>query len=171
MNIDIAVVDYAVYEGKTEYLGMSEASLPDIAFLTQEVAGAGISGKLTEIIPGYVEAMTLGLNFRTVTTEAITLLEQRNHTIELRATQAERNRVTREMEERAIKHVMSVFPKSLKLGKLAPASPADASGEYAVNYWKMTIDGKTVLEIDPYNFICIINGVDYRKTTRAALGK
>ena len=34
----------------------------------------------------------------------------------------------------------------------------------------LTIDGKEVLEIDKYNYICKINGKDYLKDVRTALG-
>lgn len=33
------------------------------------------------------------------------------------------------------------------------------------------MDGSKVTEIDPLNFICIINGKDYLKDVRKALGK
>ena len=33
------------------------------------------------------------------------------------------------------------------------------------------INGKKVRELDPLNFICYINGVDYLAGVRAALGK
>ena len=39
-----------------------------------------------------------------------------------------------------------------------------------VNYIKVTVDGKTMLEIDKYNYVCIIDGVDYLKGSREALG-
>ena len=59
----------------------------------------------------------------------------------------------------------------LALGKVAAASTADVSGEYAVSYYAMYLDGSKVTEIDPLNFVCIINGKDYLKDVRKALGK
>ena len=56
-------------------------------------------------------------------------------------------------------------------GKLAPASSAEASGEYPVTYYATYIDGKKVLEIDILNFIYYVNGVDYLEDVRKALGK
>ena len=56
-------------------------------------------------------------------------------------------------------------------GKLAPASPAEASGEYAVTYFATYIGGVKVLEIDILNFIFFVNGVDYLADVRKALGK
>ena len=62
-------------------------------------------------------------------------------------------------------------PKKTALGKLAVASAADVSGEYATSYYALYIDGVKVTEIDPLNFICIINGTDYLQQVRKALGK
>ena len=49
--------------------------------------------------------------------------------------------------------------------------PADASGEHAVYYYAIYRDGKKETEIDPVNFICLVNGVDYLAEVRKALGK
>ena len=71
----------------------------------------------------------------------------------------------------SVKHIMRVKPKKTALGKVAAASTADVSGEYAVSYYAMYMDGKKVTEIDPLNFICMINGTDFLAAVRKALGK
>ena len=73
--------------------------------------------------------------------------------------------------QQAVKHVLVVNPKKFAPGKLAPASSAEASGEYPVTYYATYIDGKKVLEIDILNFIYYVNGVDYLEVVRKALGK
>ena len=71
----------------------------------------------------------------------------------------------------ADKYVMVVVPKTTTMGQVAPASPADASGTYSVYYYAGYKDGKKLWEIDPFNQICVINGVDYLADVRKALGK
>ena len=56
-------------------------------------------------------------------------------------------------------------------GTVAPAAPTNGSGEYSVRYWATYIDGAKVREIDPLNFICEVNGVDYLADVRKAIGK
>ena len=41
----------------------------------------------------------------------------------------------------------------------------------SVRYWATYIDGAKVREIDPLNFICEVNGVDYLADVRKAIGK
>ena len=170
-KIDELVINYAVYEDATEYMGTTEATLPDLEFLTEELSGAGIAGNVEEIITGHLSAMSTTLNFRTVGKGAVKLLEPRVHKIDLRVAQQQMNMRTSETEVARLKHIMKVKPKKTTLGKVAAASTADVSGEYAVSYYAMYIDGKKVTEVDPLNFICIINGYDYLKAVRKALGK
>lgn len=169
--IDELVVNFAIYEDAVEYLGMAEATLPDIEYLTEEMSGAGIAGSIETIIIGHLSAMTTTLNFRTVGTSAVRLLEPRIHKIDLRSAQQQMDNQTSETEVTTVKHVMKVKPKKTALGKVAAASAADVSGEYAVSYYAMYVEGKKVIEVDPLNFICIINGTDYLKKVRKALGK
>lgn len=168
--VDQTNINFALYEDDNEYLGIAEVTLPDVNYLTQQISGAGIAGNIDAVIP-HVEAMTLGINFRTTTAQAVSLTEPRKHEITLRVAVQNENRISNELEVGKVKHVFDVIPKSLKAGKIAPASPGDASGEYTVRYWKYTIDGETVLEIDPLRFKFEVNGVDYLKPVKDALGK
>jgi hypothetical protein len=168
---DELVINYAVYEDAIEYMGTTEATLPDLEYMTETLSGAGIAGETEEIIIGHLSAMSTTLNFRTVGKGAVKLLEPRVHKIDLRVAQQQMNMRTSETEVAAVKHIMKVKPKKTALGKVASASTADVSGEYAVSYYAMYLEGKKVTEVDPLNFICIINGVDYLKAVRKALGK
>lgn len=170
-KVDELVVNYALYEDATEYMGTTEVTLPDLEFMTEEMNGAGIAGNVEEIITGHLNAMTTTFNFRTVSKSAVKLTEPRVHKIDLRVAQQQMNMRTSANEISAVKHIMKVKPKKLALGKVASASTADVSGEYAVSYYAMYINGKKVTEIDPLNFICYINGKDYLKDVKKALGK
>lgn len=170
-KIDELVVNFAVYEDANEYLGMAEATLPDLEYLAEELSGAGIAGNVEEIIIGHLSAMTTTLNFRTVCKAAVRLLEPRTHKLDLRVAQQQMNNRTSETTITRVKHIMRVKPKKTALGKVAAASTADVSGEYATQYYAMYMDGEKVTEVDPLNFICIINGYDYLADVRKALGK
>ena len=170
-KIDELVVNFAVYEDANEYLGMAEATLPDLEYLAEEMSGAGIAGNVEEIIIGHLSEMTTTLNFRTVCKAAVRLLEPRTHKLDLRVAQQQMNNRTSETTITGVKHIMRVKPKKTALGKVAAASTADVSGEYATQYYAMYMNGEKVTEIDPLNFICIINGHDYLAEVRKALGK
>ena len=180
-KIDERVIGFAVYEDATEYIGISEVTLPEISNITEEISGAGIGGvkenarfvggKIESVILGAIEAMSLTLNFRTVTNNAIKLHEPRQHNIDLRAAQQQKDTVKGTTEVVSVKHILVVTPKKLNPGKVATAAAAEVSGEYAVSYYATYIDGKKKLEIDPLNYIYYVNGKDYLADVRKALGK
>ena len=170
-KIDETVIGFAVYEDATEYIGISEVTLPEISNITEEISGAGIGGKIESVILGAIEAMSLTLNFRTVTNNAIKLHEPRQHNIDLRAAQQQKDTVKGTTEVVSVKHILVVTPKKLNPGKVATAAAAEVSGEYAVSYYATYIDGKKKLEIDPLNYIYYVNGKDYLADVRKALGK
>lgn len=171
MKVENGVTNFAVYEDATEYYGMAEVTLPEISSLTEEIKGAGISGVLPGAFVGHFEALTLSLNFRSVTGDALKLLEPRNHQIDLRASQQVWNSAAGRYTQTKVKHLLLVTPTKFSPGKLAPASPAEASGEYAASYFATFINGVKKMEIDILNFIFFVNGVDYLEEVRKALGK
>lgn len=170
-KVDETVIGFAVYEDATEYYGMSEVTLPEISNLTEEISGAGMGGKVEAVILGAIEAMTTTLNFRTVTKNAIKLHEPREHKIDLRVAQQNKNTTKGVTEVGRVKHLLTLMPKKLNPGKVATASAAEVSGEYATTYFATYIDGKKMLEIDPLNYIYFVNGKDWLADVRKALGK
>ena len=115
--------------------------------------------------------MTAKFSFRTVTPAAVKMNEPRIHNLDCRVSQQGYNSNQGQHKQEALKHILRTMPKKLAVGKAAVASPADASGEHAVYYYAIYRDGKKETEIDPVNFICLINGVDYLAEVRKALGK
>lgn len=171
MKINNGITNFAVYENAVEYYGMAEVTLPEISTLAEEVKGAGISGAFNGAFPGHVEAMTATLSFRSVTKDVMKIMEPRQHQLDLRAAQTVYNSVSGRYEQQAVKHVLMATPTKFAPGKLAPAAPADASGEYSVTYFATFINGEKVLEIDILNFKFLMNGTDYLADVRKALGK
>ncbi len=170
-KIDETVIGFAVYEDGKEYVGMSEVALPEISSITEEITGAGIAGKIESVILGAIEAMTTTFNFRTVTPNAISLHEPRQHNIDLRAAQQQQDTTKGTTEVVKVRHCLTLVPKKLNPGKVASSAAAEVSGEYTTYYYATYIDGKKVLEVDPRNYIYFVNGKDYLKDVRSALGK
>lgn len=170
-KINQSIINFAVFENGTEFLGVAKVSVPDLKYLTQTISGAGIAGNLEHPVIGHLDAMTLGINFNSLTSAASSLSEPRPHTIELRIAEQSEDIAKAQLGVTSIKHVFVILPKTVKGGTVAPASSSDASGEYACHYWKEVIDGVITKEIDPTNYKCEINGVDYLEPVRKALGK
>lgn len=170
-NFDESVINFAVYEDSVEYVGTAGVTLPNLAAIVQTLSGAGIAGNVEVPVLGHYDVMSLTLNFRTTTEHSVRLSEPRRHNIDLRMAQQIEDTVAGEVKVQSIKHVLVVVPKTDTGGTVAPAAPTNGSGEYSVRYWATYIDGAKVREIDPLNFICEVNGVDYLADVRKAIGK
>ena len=170
-NFDESVINFAVYEDGVEYVGMATATLPNLSAIVQTLSGAGIAGNVEVPVLGHYDVMSLTLNFRTTTEQSVRLSEPRRHNIDLRAAQQIEDTVAGKVKVQSVKHILVVVPKTDTGGSIAPASPTNGSGEYSVRYWATYIDGSKVREIDPLNFICEVNGVDYLDDVRKAIGK
>lgn len=168
---DQLITNFAIYEDATEYLGIGEVEFPEIAFLTEEIKGAGMAGNIEAVVIGHLESMTVTYNFNTVSDAAVKLTEPRIHNIDCRVAQQMNNTRTGKVNQEAVKHIMRTMPKKFAPGKGAVASPAEASGEHACYYYALYKNGVRKIELDPMNFICFINGVDYLAEVRKALGK
>lgn len=166
-----AYLDFNVYEDTDTLVGVAQVTLPDIAFMTASITGAGVSGTVETPLAGMLEAMTLTMNFRSVTDAAVALASPKKHNIDLRAVGQHWDTNSVDKKLWCDKYIMVVFPKKLAPGTVAPATASDASGEYSVYYLAAYKDGAKVIEIDPFNQICVINGVDHLADVRKALGK
>lgn len=146
-RVDQSTINWAVYEDNTEYAGMAQATLPNLTALTQSISGAGIAGNVDAVILGHFDAMSMTLNYRTMTEQAVRLSEPRRHNIDLRYAVQDEDPVAAAVQIRAIKHILVVIPKTHTPGTVAPATPENGTGEFAVRYWATYIDGKKVREM------------------------
>lgn len=170
-QVNETCINFGVYEDGNEYYGQADITLPDLELMAQDITGAGIAGTVSAAVVGHYNAMTASINFRTICPSVVRLAEPRDHQLDVRGAMQVRDTATGKVSVQAVKVVMKCQPKTIKLGKLAPASPADASGDVSVSYIALYIDGEKVAEIDPYNFIAMVNGTDYLAEVRKALGK
>lgn len=66
-------------------------------------------------------------------------------------------------------HVIKGFAKSLPGGDREKGSVSELETKYAVNYYKMSKNGKIAYELDIENGKLVINGVDYTEKLKATL--
>ncbi len=166
-----AIIDFEVYEDAVNFVGIANITPPDITYLSQTITGAGIGGNIEAVLIGMMEAMTCQMNFRSVTDAATKLAEPRKHNIDVRIAEQYWDTVDTAKEVQVDKFVMLVVPKTTSPGQIAPASASAASGQYAVYRYEAYKNGKELWCIDPFNYICRINGTDYMADVRKALGK
>lgn len=169
--VDEGVINYRIYEDGTEFLGTASVTLPEIAFKSITVSGSGIAGDVDSPILGHMEAMTLTINWRSLERAAYHLSEMRDHMLDIRVAQQNKHSGSADMIVVPTKHIVVGRPKTLSPGEVKPASEMGTSLQLSLSYYATYIKNRKMTEIDPYNFVCIINGVDYLAETNRALGK
>lgn len=164
------LINFRVYEDGTDLLGIADVELPSLEAMTETVKGAGIAGEIESPVLGHYGSMTCTINWRTVVKPTVQLAEPRAHNLDFRGATQLYSAGSGEYRVQALKVTVRGIPKTTNLGKLDVGTTSDASNEFEVLYLKVSIDGRTIVEIDKYNYVCVINGVDYLRQVRSAMG-
>ena len=143
------IINFAVYENGSEYRGIANVQLPDLANKVLTVNGAGIAGDVELPVIGNIDAMTGSISFLDAPDSAYKLGEQRRHLVEFRAAHEEYDETGGKLVAKGQKHVCEIFPKKIGGGTLAPSAAQNVSGEYDFYSLKTIIDGKVVLDVCP----------------------
>lgn len=169
-NIPDKLINYRVYKDGIDLLGTADITLPEVESLSEAMKGAGIAGEVELPTLGHIAAMSMTINWRTVTKDLIALAAPVIHSLDFRVAQQSFDSVKGKIKTSSVRHVVRAIPKKFAPGKLETGATADASNEFSVTYYKMLVDGKVMIEVDPLNYIYIIDGVDYLKDIRNSLG-
>lgn len=169
-QIPTVLNNFSAYAAGNIYLGVSDVDLPDLEAMTETVSGAGIAGEIDSPILGAFASMTTTLNWRTLDRSAFRLARQEGQALDFRGSIQVFDATTSTYKHASVKVTIRALPKNMPLGSLATGSTMDSSNELEVTYIKILLDGETVTEIDKFNMICIIDGVDYLAEVRKNLG-
>ena len=170
--MDSGIIQFAVYENGTDYLGLAQVQLPDYNFKTHTVNGVGIAGDVTVPVVGHMDAMTCTIDFLDSPQSARVLNELRRHIIDIRAAHEAYNPTTGQVEIHAYKHILEIVPLQMTQGNLAPHSQQGTKNQYSVLKSEDYIDGMLVQKYDPVNYVYVDNsGTDRLAEVRSALGK
>lgn len=166
------IVNFAVYENGSEYLGIAKVSLPDVSHKTITANGAGIAGDIEVPVVGQTNAMTCTIEFNDNPEAAYRLNTPGVHIIDLRVPHQELDAKSSELRIRGYKHILHVSPITLKGGEIAPATMQGVGIDFACLYRADYIDGKRVLLIDKtHGEYRGIDGKNIYDDVNKALGK
>ncbi|MFT4327273.1 MAG: phage major tail tube protein [Wolbachia pipientis] len=155
-----AFVDGRGYAGRID-----EISLPKLAIKTEEYRGGGMDIPISIDIG--MEKLEAELTFAEYDSELFRLFGLINNnavSLTLRGGLQANNEA-----ESVVVNLRGLF-KELDCGSWKPAEKATLKCTVAANYYKLTIDGKELIEIDAENMIRKIDGVDQMASMRTALG-
>ena len=164
------LTSFRVYLEGEDLVGTADVELPDLEFMTETVTGAGIAGEVDSPVVGHFKSLTVKLKWRTFTKNVAVLAAPKAHHLDIRGSIQVYDAGTGNYRHVPVKVVVKAPPKKAGLGKMETGKPQDNESEFEAVYLKVTHDGQDRIEIDKYNFICIIDGTDYLSDIRANLG-
>lgn len=164
------LINFRVYQDGDDLLGISDVTLPKLDSITETVKGAGVAGEIDDPTIGHFGSMELELNWRSLVKSNIVLAKPTGVHLDIRGACQGHDSAKNVLKTMPVKIVVEGTPKSTDLGKLDMGATTDTKNTIEVTYIKITEDGETVLEIDKFNYICVIDGVDYMADIRDALG-
>ncbi len=163
-------VDYMVYKNGGPLIGVGKISMPSIRYKTVTATGAGLMGDATIPLSGMIEAMTINIQFSSVTDAAVELGSNEWHDISVYVADQYFDSVDRREEIEQTRFEMSIRPTETNAGTISTASAADTSGTYSVCKYRVYKNGKVVVDIDQFGQIHNVNGVDCAAKVRKAIG-
>lgn len=164
------LINYRIFEDGVDMIGIADVQLPSIEYMTETVKGAGIAGEVDSPTLGHFSSMGVTLNWRTVEKHLARLATPRAHMLDCRGAQQRFNNSTGELDVVPVRLIIRALPKKSDIGKFDAGATTDSTTEMEAIYIKLTVDSETVLEIDKYNYICNIGGIDFLEKVRRALG-
>ncbi|MCP4747301.1 MAG: phage major tail tube protein [Desulfobacteraceae bacterium] len=164
------IINCRVYLDNEVLIGFADAQLPSLEAMTDTIKGAGIAGEVESPSIGHYKPMTVTLNFRSVTDSFAGLAAQKAHSLDIRGAMQVYDAGAGSYKIESVKVMLKAITKKIDLGKLNAGEAQENSFEGEVVYLKLLIDAKEKIEIDKYNFISKVDGVDQLAEVRSALG-
>lgn len=161
---------FTVFKDGVRKMGIADITLPDIEYMVEPMKGTGIAGEVDMLNPGNISAMSTTINWRTINEDLTEFAQPKAHKIECFGAIQKYDSGSGELTTQQARLAMRILPKKIGLGKFENNATTDSSNEFGVDYIKLTLDGVTKIEIDPFNYIFVVDDVDYLAAVRTALG-
>ena len=164
-------INFSVYLNGRDLLGTAEGTIPALEAMTSEVKGAGVAGVVESIVLGHFNSTTLSLTWRTVTDDFMKLYAHVTNDIELHSSLQRYDSALGMYVTEALYVYLKATTKTSTPGNLVVGDNMDTQTEFEITYMKIFLGGKERVEMDKYNYIYKVDGIDYLASVRADLGK
>ena len=164
-------INFSVYLEGVDLLGVAEGTLPNFEAMTSEVKGAGIAGTVDSIVLGHFNSMTLSLTWRNTTNAFMKLFQHRTNNIDMYHALQYYDSALGEYKVIPLHVYMKATTKTSTPGNAVVGDNMDTQTEFEITYIKIWRDNIERVELDKYNYIYRVDGVDYLADVRTALGK
>jgi uncharacterized protein len=164
------VTNYAVWLEGRRLLGMADCTLANLVNLADDLKGASYFGSSNIPVQAHFDAMSITLNFHTITADACSLARQDGRDLDIRSAHQYHTSSTNKITQQGFRVITSVLPKGINLGVFEVGVKGGVSVELEVITIRVLHEERILIELDKENGICNIDGVDYGIRIRRLLG-
>lgn len=168
-NIPEVLHAYNIYNKGNVQVGVSgDVTLPNLEAMTETLSGPGIAGEVEGVIAGFFKSMELEIPWAVIYGNFYDSLDfAKNTELMLRGSIQTENKGDGSIKEVPCRVVVRGKTKKAEFGKFTQGAKNENKTTTEVTYLKVEVDGETKAEIDKFNFVCNINGVDLLAAVRA----
>ena len=161
--------NFNTYASGHKYVGVSsETTLPNFEYLTETLEGAGIAGDIEEAVVGCFGSLESETSFQNIGEEYFHFLANTD-IVTYRGSMQVLDTATQRNDFQGIVVVTKGKVKSFELGTLKRGGKGEPKIVRELTYVKISIGGKVVLELDKFNMIWKLNGVDCLQKVRSQI--
>lgn len=171
MQIPERLVNFRCYAGPAaEFLGMTDVELPSFEAMTETISGAGIAGEYASPVLGHFASQTVKLKWRTITAAALSLLAPVRQVFDVRGSIQLQDPGLGLLVTQALRVECTGQVKSQNPGKLEPGKVMGVETDVELAVVRISLDNVPIIELDKFNMIFRVNGVDYLQKVRTDMG-
>lgn len=161
--------NFNTYASGHKYVGVSsETTLPNFEYLTETLEGAGIAGDIEEAVEGCFGSLESETSFQNIGEEYFHFLTQTG-IVTYRGSMQVLNTATQTNDFEGIVVTTKGRVKSFDLGTLKRGGKGEPKIVRELTYVKITIGGQNVLELDKFNMVWKLYGVDLLQKVRSQI--
>ena len=173
-KIPTVLNNFNTYGSGHKYVGVSsEVSLPSFEYMTETIDGAGIGGEIEEAIEGSFGSLETETTFQNISREMFDFITQTGN-VTYRGSMQVLNTATQTNDFEGLVVTTKGKVKSFELGSLKKGGKGEPKVVREITYCKSlrlhcSLCAYSVLELDKYNLIWKLNGVDRLQKVRSQI--
>jgi P2 family phage contractile tail tube protein len=149
---------------------LATVDLPSFEAMTETIAGAGIAGEYASPVLGHFASQMVKLAFRTTTKAQLDMLAPVYQRFDVRGSVQIQDPGLGLIGTHSIALDCRGQVKNLTLGKMEPGKVMGSELDLEIARITVDIAGVRVVELDKFNMVFAVNGVDFLANVRRDLG-
>jgi uncharacterized protein len=154
MIIPNHVTNFSVFRDGRRLIGSADIVLPNLQNLTDSLKGSGIFGEIDMPVQAHFQAISVTLNWITITDHAVFATIQDGAQLDAWAALQSHNSSDGRIIHEGWRFIMVTAPKSFNLGKLEIGTKGEAVSEFELIGIRVSHDDKTMFELNKENAVC-----------------